>query len=123
MAHSLRASKRLIAIGFLLTTLTACAGSGSSTSCDSAKDVAAAIGCTGYKSASPELYAADAASCKHQGHYTTVEWFKSGDKLTSLLKVAGAFGGSSVHGSNWVVECDTRPDCEAIQAKSGGTLS
>jgi hypothetical protein len=78
----------------LALLLGACGGGSSGPSYDSAKAVAAAFGCDNFKTESPELYAADAGSCSHHGHYTAVQWFKSSDNLASWLRVAEAFGGA-----------------------------
>lgn len=109
---------RLIA----LTLLVAGCGGGNGPSYSDAKAVARAANCTDFKTEGPEMFAADAGSCRHDGHFTGVQWFRSADNLSSWRKVASTFGGSDVYGANWVIECDTRPDCIAIQKKIGGTL-
>jgi hypothetical protein len=103
--------------------LAGCGGGGSSTSYDDAASVAKAAGCTGAKTEDPEMYVADSVSCKYNGHYTTISWFKDGTSKDNWIKVADALSGTLVAaGSNWVIECDSKADCEAMAKKAGGSV-
>src|SRR5215210_3736409 len=81
--------------------LSACGGGDGSGGYDTPQAVAAAAGCRRVKPQSPELFADDAVSCQFNGHYTSVQWFESGDHLASWVEVAGSFGGSILRGQNW----------------------
>jgi hypothetical protein len=110
--------------GALLTlaVLLAGCGGGSESKYGTAKAVAAAFDCSGFKQQSAELYAADAGTCVFGDATQTVQWFKDSDSMQQWL-ASPDFGTVTLHGENWAIECDTKPDCTAIQAKLGGTVS
>jgi hypothetical protein len=116
--------KRLVIALGTATILTACGSGPGGTHYGSAKDVATAFGCSGYKAADQsELFAADTGECNFQGHFEDVNWFTDADTLKSWLDTGSAFGGSTVHGADWAISCSGRVDCVAIQKKLGGTLN
>ena len=88
-----------------------------------ARSVAKAAGCTQIKSESPEMFAADSVTCRHGSHYETVQWFKDNQSYNQWASIAGIAGGLIIHGGNWAIECDAKPDCDAMQQKIGGNIS
>lgn len=111
----------LIALGTAALLFTSCTGHSGPTY-SSAEEVATALGCSNFRTESPEFYAADAGSCTYAGHFTGIQWFKDSGSRDSWVS-APDFGTVSVTGANWAVECDSKSDCVAIQKKVGGTMN
>ena len=113
----------LIAVALLAAGLTlAACGSGSGGSKPSSPSaLATKIGCTGFASMTPTLYAREEGTCKLSGDDLDIATFSSAGNESSWLKVAGSFGGIYVHGNLWAVGVGTQSSADAVKSALGGT--
>lgn len=103
-------------------TLAACGGSQPSAP-PSPSALASRIGCTGYSSISPTLYAREEGSCTVNGDDLDIATFSSTSDEDNSVCAASGFGGIIVKGNLWVVNTGNQASANAVKAKLGGVIA
>jgi hypothetical protein len=102
--------------------LTACGGSTPSQP-PSPASLASRLGCTGFSSMSPTLFAREEGSCTLNGDDLDVVTFSTSANEDNWIKVGGQFGGVIVKGALWVIAAGSQASADAVKAKLGGTIA
>src|SRR5260370_29107470 len=106
-----------VAVGLALTS---CGGGTPKPPSPSA--LASRIGCTGFASISPTLFAREEGGCILDGDNLDVVTFSTSANEDNWIKVGSQFGGIIVKGPLWVVAAGSQASAEAVKAKLGGTI-
>jgi hypothetical protein len=117
-------SRGLIAVAVTAgIALAACGGSAPSKP-PSPSALASRIGCTGYSSMSPTLFAREEGSCTLNGDDLDIVTFSTTANEDNWTKAASSFGGGViVKGSLWAVGTGSQASAEAVKTKLGGTIA
>jgi hypothetical protein len=108
-----------VAIGLALN---AC-GQGTPSKPPSPSGLASRVGCAGFSSMSPTLFAREEGTCTLNGDDLDVVTFSTSANEDNWIKTASQFGGIIVKGPLWVVAADSQASAEAVKAKLGGTIA
>jgi hypothetical protein len=103
-------------------TLAACGGSQPSAP-PSPSALASRIGCTGYSSISPTLYAREEGSCTLNGDDLDIATFSTTSNEDNWVKAASEFGGVIVKGNLWAVGTGSQATANAVKGKLGGVIA
>jgi hypothetical protein len=118
--------RRILAAAALAVALSGCGGGGGDAGkadAVTAQSLATKLGCSNFsKEDSPELFAAESASCDLSGTTVYLETFTQSDAQKNWLSAAKQAGGSYVVGDNWIVWTDERSPSEQIQKTLGGHI-
>lgn len=102
--------------------LTACGG-GTPSKPPSPSALASRLGCGGFSSMSPTLFAREEGTCTLNGDDLDVVTFSTSANEDNWIKAAGQFGGIIVKGPLWAVAADSQASADSVKAKLGGTIA
>lgn len=85
--------------------------------------LASRLGCTGFASISPTLFAREEGGCRLNGDNLDVVTFSTSANEDNWVQAASQFGGIIVKGPLWVVTAGTQASAGAVKAELGGTIA
>ena len=87
----------------------------------SAAEVAEQVGCTGYETASEQIFVTESGTCRIDGREVELYYFADADARDTYVDIASEEGGLYLVGPDFAVEAD-RGTLELLQAQHGYSL-
>lgn len=117
----MRSSIVLVGAVAVSVTVSACGGSAASKP-PSPSALASRIGCTGYSSISPTLFAREEGNCSLNDSSVDIVTFSTGSNEDNWIKAASSFGGIIVKGTLWAVGAENQASADQVKSRLGGSI-